>query len=59
MSANTSPADVPGLLFAWSQGDRAALDRLVPPFVTREWPRAKAFLLREPEADGGGRCARR
>lgn len=55
MSANTSPADVPGLLFAWSQGDRAALDRLLPPFVTREWRRAKTFLHREPEADGGGR----
>ena len=47
MPADTSPDDVTGLLFAWSQGDRAALDRLVP-LVERELQLlAHRYLRRE------------
>jgi RNA polymerase sigma factor (TIGR02999 family) len=47
MAAGTSPDDVTGLLFAWSQGDRAALDRLVP-LVERELQLlAHRYLRRE------------
>src|SRR5262245_13479157 len=47
MTAGTAPDDVTGLLMAWSQGDRAALDRLVP-LVERELQLlAHRYLRRE------------
>jgi RNA polymerase sigma factor (TIGR02999 family) len=47
MTAGTSPDDVTGLLMAWSQGDRAALDCLVP-LVERELQLlAHRYLRRE------------
>lgn len=47
MSAGTFSDDVTGLLMAWSQGDRAALDRLVP-LVERELQLlAHRYLRRE------------
>ncbi len=47
MTAGASSDDVTGLLFAWSQGDRAALDRLVP-LVERELQLlAHRYLRRE------------
>ncbi len=50
MSAGAAPDDVTGLLFAWSQGDRAALDRLVP-LVERELQLLAHRYLRRERTD--------
>ncbi|HEX4952659.1 MAG TPA: sigma-70 family RNA polymerase sigma factor [Thermoanaerobaculia bacterium] len=47
MASDATPGSVTGLLLAWSQGDRAALDRLVP-LVERELQLlAHRYLRRE------------